>query len=606
LLCDKRIAEKSKNYPGWVKKLKWAIDGYNKLPFKAHLAIMAVTIAATAGFGALSVGALSTGWLFAERGLIGFGGMASTEGIIGKMQEKGKTKAKKAMKQGILNEYLQDADEGDNKEKLENLEFINKFLDKSEGEISQKFEEFKQKEKKQNIVKWGIAGAVGLAFAAGVPEKIFKYGWDKFKGKPPVSLESLAPKPNSMTQPMGVELPTAPRAPSITRSGPVMPESIKGMKDTASKISSTYAPHTEHFMKGASGGYLKTTSVAEELAGGGAKIAQGVEKAAEVSKNLIVETPKGGSVWSLAEENLAKQDWFTKLTGGDPIKETYVIDSVKKAVLNNRLEEGIAQEGLKIGEKVNLNILKDPDFISKMESTVIGKIQPGSEGYKHISEVNQILRNWVRNNPGKMLTTERARNIVEGIEKTGERIIGEGAELFKNSLGKITQEEIKIFADKPADIFMHSANPGNAGRFGVDGLEELGFSGDKYNTWKKLHETLKPMRDKFPPEKGEKFVDWFNRARVNAGLKTFEIGKTYNFNTVSSVGKKAGETAEKIIETNVAEVSNTAEKIVGEVKKTAGNVVDVKQAPPKAGKIYNFNRTSKLAKDALEEAGIDY
>ncbi|MFH1175199.1 MAG: hypothetical protein V1698_00570 [bacterium] len=450
-LCNKRIEEVGKNQSPLIKNFKKVLDAYNNAPWYVHMGVLGGTVLATAS-GVAAIPIVGGMFLGAERLISTVGAMGFTEQRFEKSQSKKRAKLSKQLKENseeqkfsILNEGMMEdlispseavgAAVGADDIEKNKLKFLSEAFEKMEKDTDNRFAELEKLKKNQAWVKWGATGAIGLVFAAGLPEKMVEGVWNRIKSKPGAIPESV---PNSVKKPSPLK-----KTPSSAASAP--------------ELSGKYTPPQTQWKRGAGGyayseptlgnlpnspspigpmssrmmspsgispeivipGTVKTPPIPAEAVLGkisNAAVKKTAEKSAAAGE-FIVETPKGGSIWSLAKENLAKQEWFSKLTGGDPIKETYIIDSAKKAVLDGRLSQGVAKEGLNIGEKVNLNIIKDSSFIAKMENAVASRIQPGMTGYEHISEVNSVLKNWARQNPGEMLTTDRARRIVAGLRQ---------------------------------------------------------------------------------------------------------------------------------------------------------------------------------------------
>lgn len=556
--------EKTHKGPGGkvLEKLKGVLDGYHKLSFKQHIMIMGGLILISGG-SALALnaalagaGAMATVAVVLERALSTVAGVATTEAMIeNKLKKHRKKKGQTVEDQRkFTEEYVAQSTEGFDINTPEGkLAFLNQSDKEASAEFRRRILDLEKTKNRQNIAKWMAAGGVGALFATGVAQDLIgkgmKWAWDKSGAG---DLFQWAYKNSGAKIAIETKFEKIPPKPIA---GPKLTEFEPSLKSPAGKQSLQFPESTPQFRGG--------VEIGEKIAEQGAKI---TEKAAE---DLIVKTPKGGGIWSVAKEQLSNQEWFNKL---DKVQQTHALDTIKREVIKRRAEQGLG-ELLKEGESLNLSVIKDSNFINKLRPRYIegaGDIVKGSAKYENIQKVEEKLKNWFLNErkPGEILTTDRAKNIVGGIteraktavEKTITKEPGplmplmpkptmsipimpkptmsvpkmptsqlapkmstvssfpESGQIAK-ILESITQKEVDLLGKYPAKNFLKSANPTHVD---LDWTDKKGIE-----AFKKMREIAKKTKEIIGnPKRGEKYTNWINRAREAAKLDLLKVKKS--------------------------------------------------------------------------------
>lgn len=513
LLEDKRMQALEKDGGNAITRgFKKTLEGYRKLSFKQHMLITGGLILASSSvapfvLGAALSGTVATGALFAGRALSAIGGTGMAESVIENRLKKHREKAGQTIEaqRKFAEEYVA---QGVEKLDINTLEGKMAFLDKanreSDDEINRRLNELRHIENKQNIAKWVAALGVGAFFAWGGPEKIFKFGKEKIFGR-------TAPAPGN--------IPSAPTAPG-------------GLSEFSAKLTPQ-------------GG------MAEKLT------EEAVKKSKEIIPN-IRNVVKGDSIWSAAEKQAkglyGNEAWFS-----DKIQRTHFIDTAKREILKMRG----GKEFLRPGDKIDFSFMRNLGDKLRGGYAPGGRIAPGSEPYKHIKEVSDTLGNWVRQNPGKTLTTDRAREIIQGVGKAVKSTIkpgvtGEEMQTVKNSIAEIAKKAgEKSIKFKPSTFsaeqvqspfieqmrnnatklstewidggILKGISPKNMSRLGNQSAEEIlnlkkpAIRGISNRDWKEIHEAAKMLKEYSAPVKGESFAVWTNR--IKSGIASHNLKK---------------------------------------------------------------------------------
>ncbi len=136
---------------------------------------------------------------------------------------------------------------------------------------------------------------------------------------------------------------------------------------------------------------------------------------------LVYEVEPGSSVWGTTE-NFLKEKLGSNFDGLNEAQRTHLIDQIK-----NKIAEDPSKFGMEGVENIDfVQAGQKIDFSPLMEDNVMGKMLESSsdlsrEAMESIISNNEAIAEWVRENPGERLTTEKVREILSG-EASGSEV----------------------------------------------------------------------------------------------------------------------------------------------------------------------------------------
>jgi len=216
-----------------------------------------------------------------------------------------------------------------------------------------------------------------------------------------------------------------------------------------------------------------------------------------------VETAgKGDSVWKMAEQQLIERygENFVKL---DEARKTYIIDAIKDRIAADPEKFGLTDiDEVRIGQQINFSsIFEDPEINKYFDKS--GNLTDSQ--IKNIENNNEILENWIRENPNELLTSEKVEEILKGDEFVVTPEIQQYEVTSEKNIETVTEvtsepKEKNIVEDSiEAEKLMDANEKIN--------IKILGISQEQYNTIQNM--TIGEMLEKFPKNNEE-------------ALKTFE------------------------------------------------------------------------------------
>lgn len=472
--------------------------------------------------------------------------------------------------------YVLEGTEGININTMEGkLAFLNKASGDADSEIARRMSEIKNIEHKQNIGKWLAVAGVGAFFALGGPEKIFRFGKEKLFGKapevPPIKkpigsgagkLEAPLADSNTPVSEIAKKMPSAPAAPEIADSGFMPSEAPKTGPGIYEKLDLSKLHKKGVELKFPGSPELKMPA---GIAAQGEKIAEKTAEAiSKISPEKLIETAKpGDSIWKMLEnkssELFGKEEWYKNM---DKIQKIHFTDTLKRKML-----EGRPSEFLKVGETVDLSKAfgGDGSIIKNLAKKYVegGDIIKGGAKYENIEKVSGVIKNningWTRAKGSSLTTSEisqKVRDALGGIggkisKKAGEkisgdipavprwnglgsrpeaittmadssaygkignaaeRIISENLKSLKNSLSKVSQNELKKIGHYSPETFLEKkAFP----HMDMNDLESV----KAFNNLQKAAREARLSGAMDDPKKYKTLAEWFAKNGEKVGVK---------------------------------------------------------------------------------------
>jgi len=394
MLYDKRIGVIDKDRPAIVRGFKKTLDWYKKLPFEAHLAVMAGVI----GVSALgSVPAMFTGGLFAaERIFTGFGAAATAssaaewsfsrkrkkEGLtFAEQLQKGKEKLEQESKNTNLGELLLSDD------------FFNKYND----DLDSKIQSVIKRETRDNNKKMAYSAIIGALVGAGGIEAAFKL----FKGTP--KIKDLTDKARmSLANFSKNKLSPGYTPPKITL-GHGGPGGYYAVPNIAGKLPKPPAPMGP--MTKMAPSKIHTPNAVSPLPSMVKPVSESVTAQAGKAVKNIVEVVRGDNFWNLTKSQIKNR--FPKL---DKVQTRWLVDSIKDKYGENLI---------KPGQKIDFGkIFNDP----AIKQSVRKVPKPGHSTYESIARSFDKVKLYKLNSAAKEVaaTAEKSvKSVAEHIDITG-------------------------------------------------------------------------------------------------------------------------------------------------------------------------------------------
>ena len=398
------LKEKPEKFRDSVKEnTKKIVDWYRKLPLRYKLSISAGLLGtgAVAGLAGGATGvALATGafaGVKAQRVLSGAATAVGLEGLIKRSQEK------KAEKQ-LMKQFA------------ENLE---ERIKSKDSEIDKRILELEGKMTSERIRRYIVSGMAGVLVGSGAVGRAVESISDFFDSGSDV--EKLAS--NESVDSDSVR----PATEADTRSSDITPEEdqhVRPATEADTKINENLEIRGMSQASALTENETVTDSVDSDSVRPATEVdTRGVGGAEEdfssrsffvKPETLTAEIKSGSSVWATTEnylqENLGSR--FSDLSEG---QRTYLIDQIKDKIAENPAKFGL--EGVKNIDSVQAGQVID--FSSIVEDGLFKTVFETSENLSQeaidsVVKNNEVIAEWVNQNPGQSLTTEKVNEIIEG------------------------------------------------------------------------------------------------------------------------------------------------------------------------------------------------
>jgi|GEM_PF-3662531 len=182
------------------------------------------------------------------------------------------------------------------------------------------------------------------------------------------------------------------------------------------------------------------------VAAGTEAASAGTETAANAAAETahdVVTVEKGDSVWKVVENQLHERmgDKFTSMPEG---ARTHLIDQFKDRVVANPEQFGLHDaDKLMPGDKIDLSHLFQGDAVKEAAEKTAELTQ---DQIHNIEANNDILRQWVLENPGEQLTSNNVDSIIEHVRNAAE---GAGEAVQQMQGNEVAEQYMAWLGDHP-------------------------------------------------------------------------------------------------------------------------------------------------------------
>ncbi len=217
----------------------------------------------------------------------------------------------------------------------------------------------------------------------------------------------------------------------------------------------------------------------EEVAAATATV--GAEQSSTIAN--IFEVKAGSSVWKTAEEYL-KQNFGERFSELNEAQQTHLVDQIKDRIAEDPSRfgmDGVSNiDIVQAGQTIDFSSISGDETITGMFESSTGLSE---EAMKSIVENNEAVAEWVKNNPGQSLTTERVNEIIASrVSDSGAEAVSAGGDAVQASVegssgaAETVKEAYDTTASSSAEVTDGEAGQETTGQFSDAGTGDASTS----------------------------------------------------------------------------------------------------------------------------------